>query len=58
MQRDAAENSLPSQLFIHFGLRENPFGVTPDIRFLYQSHTHREALDSQMCIRDRSKDVE
>jgi type II secretory pathway predicted ATPase ExeA/outer membrane protein OmpA-like peptidoglycan-associated protein len=46
VQRDAAENSLPSQLFIHFGLRENPFGVTPDIRFLYQSHTHREALDS------------
>jgi general secretion pathway protein A len=46
MQRDAAENSLPSQLFIHYGLQENPFGVTPDIRFLYQSHTHREALAS------------
>ena len=46
MQRDAAENSLPRQLFDHFALRENPFGVTPDIRFLYRSHTHREALDS------------
>ena len=46
MQRDAAENSLPSQLFDHFALRENPFGVTPDVRFLYRSHTHREALDS------------
>jgi general secretion pathway protein A len=46
VQREAAENSLPGQLFAHFGLRENPFGVTPDIRFLYQSHTHREALTS------------
>ena len=46
MHTIAAENSLPSQLFSHFGLQENPFGVTPDIRFLYQSHTHREALTS------------
>ena len=46
MQTDVVENSLPGQLFDHFGLRENPFGVTPDIRFLYQSHTHREALGS------------
>jgi type II secretory pathway predicted ATPase ExeA/outer membrane protein OmpA-like peptidoglycan-associated protein len=45
VQRDV-ENSLPGQLFTHFGLQENPFGVTPDIRFLYQSHTHREALTS------------
>ena len=46
VQRNAPENSLPSQLFTHFGLQENPFGVTPDIRFLYQSHTHHEALTS------------
>jgi type II secretory pathway predicted ATPase ExeA/outer membrane protein OmpA-like peptidoglycan-associated protein len=46
VQTDSPENSLPSQLFFHFGLRENPFGVTPDIRFLYQSRTHREALAS------------
>ncbi len=46
VQTDSPENSLPTQLFLHFGLRENPFGVTPDIRFLYQSHTHREALVS------------
>jgi len=46
VRTDVVENSLPSQLFDHFGLRENPFGVTPDIRFLYRSHTHREALDS------------
>ena len=30
----------------HFGLKEQPFGVTPDPRFLYASSTHREALAS------------
>jgi type II secretory pathway predicted ATPase ExeA len=30
----------------YFGLNEDPFGVTPDPRFLYYSHTHREALAS------------
>jgi general secretion pathway protein A len=29
-----------------FGLREQPFGVTPDERFLYLSHTHRETFAS------------
>src|ERR1700682_3354427 len=29
-----------------FGLREQPFGVTPDPRFLYLSPGHREALAS------------
>ncbi len=33
-------------LLRHFGLRENPFGVTPDPRFLFMSRTHREALAS------------
>jgi type II secretory pathway predicted ATPase ExeA len=28
----------------HYQLREQPFGVTPDPRFLYMSETHREAL--------------
>jgi MSHA biogenesis protein MshM len=28
----------------HFGLREEPFGVTPDRRFFYQTPQHREAL--------------
>src|SRR5262249_34153752 len=27
-----------------FGLRENPFGTTPDPRYLYKSRAHREAL--------------
>jgi general secretion pathway protein A len=30
----------------YFGLREQPFGVTPDPRFLYFSPSHREALAS------------
>jgi len=30
----------------HFGLEEQPFGVTPDPRFLYFSDKHREALAS------------
>jgi general secretion pathway protein A len=27
-----------------YGLRENPFGTTPDPRYLYRSRAHREAL--------------
>jgi general secretion pathway protein A len=30
----------------HFNLREQPFGVTPDPRYLYSSGTHREALSA------------
>ena len=30
----------------HFGLREQPFGVTPDPHFLYFSPSHLEALAS------------
>lgn len=29
-----------------FGFREDPFGTTPDSRYLYPSQTHREALAS------------
>ena len=32
--------------FEFYGLREQPFGVTPDPRFLYLSPAHREALAS------------
>lgn len=35
---------MQGQLIDHFGLRENAFGVTPDPRFLFLSHTHRQAL--------------
>src|SRR5215831_5509238 len=30
----------------YFGLREQPFGVTPDPRYLYMAPAHREALAS------------
>jgi len=30
----------------YYGLREQPFGVSPDPRFLYLSPVHREALAS------------
>jgi general secretion pathway protein A len=30
----------------YYGLREQPFGVTPDLRYLYFSPSHREALAS------------
>ena len=34
-------------MFLDFyGLREQPFGVTPDPAYLYPSRTHCEALDS------------
>lgn len=32
-----------------FGLNDDPFGVTPEPRFLYQSDTHREALAGLKC---------
>jgi len=32
-----------------FGLREQPFGVTPDPRYLYLGRGHREALASLFC---------
>jgi type II secretory pathway predicted ATPase ExeA len=46
VQNHAPESSVQNQLFGHFGLRENPFGGTPDPRFLFHSETHREALAS------------
>ena len=27
----------------HFGFREEPFGVTPDHRFFFETEQHREA---------------
>lgn len=30
----------------YFGLREKPFNVTPDPRFLYLSHSHEEVLEN------------
>lgn len=33
----------------YYKLREQPFGVTPDPRYLFQSRTHREAMASLFC---------
>ena len=35
-----------SQMLQFYGLREHPFGVSPDPRFLYPSFQHREAMAS------------
>lgn len=34
----------PKNLFSHFGLRQQPFDVTPDPAYLYPNPSHREAL--------------
>jgi general secretion pathway protein A len=36
----------PKLLYERYGLLENPFGVTPNPRYLYQSKTHAEARSS------------
>jgi len=36
----------------HFGLREAPFGLTPDTSFAFASRSHREALDTLMVALD------
>jgi len=42
----ATDNPVQTQLLSHFQLRENPFSVTPDPRFLYLTQTHAEAMAS------------
>jgi general secretion pathway protein A len=38
----------------YFGLREEPFGVTPDPRFFYETEQHQEAVATAFCaIRQR-----
>src|SRR5439155_12810283 len=36
----------PNFLYEQYGMLENPFGVTPNPRYLYQSRTHAEARAS------------
>ncbi len=35
----------------YYQLAEQPFGVTPDPRFLYLSATHREAMLASVLVR-------
>ncbi|MDR3413943.1 MAG: AAA family ATPase, partial [Formivibrio sp.] len=44
MHRRRAESN--TALLQHFGFQEDPFGVTPDARYLFPSKTHLEALAS------------
>jgi general secretion pathway protein A len=40
------ERQSVDQMFLdYYGLNEQPFGVTPDLRFLYLGAKHRQALD-------------
>lgn len=43
---DADQGRVGPMLLRFYGLREQPFGVTPDPAYLYPSRTHREALAS------------
>ena len=44
---DPGQNCRPTLMFLDFyGLREQPFGMTPDPAYLYASPTHSEALAS------------
>jgi general secretion pathway protein A len=38
-----------------YGLKEQPFGVTPDPRFLYMSPSHQEALASLYCAIENNR---
>jgi TonB family protein len=40
------EKFRPERLFEHYGIRENPFGVTPKQEQFYESRTHAEAKSS------------
>src|SRR5437667_2600818 len=39
----------PKLLYERYGIVENPFGVTPNPRYLYESRTHAEARSS-LCV--------
>jgi general secretion pathway protein A len=44
MRKGAEAESLAGNFLNYFGLNEQPFGVTPDPRFLYVGPKHRQAL--------------
>jgi general secretion pathway protein A len=47
LSSDVQTERRPTSMFLDFyGLREQPFGVTPDPAYLYASRTHSEALSS------------
>jgi general secretion pathway protein A len=45
-----AESALQlTNLLAHYGLKEHPFGVTPDPRYLYTTASHSEAFTALLC---------
>jgi len=45
--RRPVPQSKPSPMYLnHFGLREFPFGITPDTSFIYSADAHQEALNT------------
>lgn len=43
----AAERPLPGPLYLgHFGLREAPFGITPDTDFIFGTRSHQEGFNT------------
>jgi type II secretory pathway predicted ATPase ExeA len=42
---EAAGRGVDQMFLDYYGLNEQPFGVTPDLRFLYLGAQHRQALD-------------
>ena len=44
MHRRRVESN--ATLLQHFGFKEDPFGVSPDPRYMYPSQTHQQALAS------------
>lgn len=44
--RSAHGTSVEQRFLDYYGLNEQPFGVTPDLRFLYLGPKHQQALDA------------
>jgi type II secretory pathway predicted ATPase ExeA len=44
MRENVETESVAGKFLAYFGLNEQPFGVTPDPRFLYIGPKHRQAL--------------
>ena len=45
--RRKKRSGLPAPLYlVHFGLREAPFGITPDTDFIHGSRSHQEGLNT------------
>lgn len=45
--RRKKKNETPGPLYLaHFGLKEAPFGITPDTEFIYSTRSHQEGLNT------------